>query len=98
MASKHDTAVPIGRKIRDMKHQEEKYELFLSYRRDGGMDTATLLRQTLTSKGYRVFIDVESLRSGAFNKKLYEIIDNWTGSGWKSNEPNKAGRISSRLC
>ena len=61
-----------------MKHQEEKYEIFLSYRRDGGMDTATLLRQTLTSRGYRVFIDVESLRSGAFNKKLYEIIDNCT--------------------
>ena len=61
-----------------MKQQEEKYEIFLSYRRDGGMDTATLLSQTLKNKGYRVFLDVESLRSGAFNTKLYEIIDNCT--------------------
>ena len=61
-----------------MKKQEEKYEIFLSYRRDGGMDTATLLSQTLKNKGYRVFLDVESLRSGAFNTKLYEIIDNCT--------------------
>ena len=57
-----------------MKQQEEKYEIFLSYRRDGGMDTATLLSQTLKNKGYRVFLDVESLRSGAFNTKLYESV------------------------
>lgn len=61
-----------------MNQQKEKYEVFLSYRRDGALETATLLRETLANRGYRVFMDVEALRSGPFNKKLYEVIDNCT--------------------
>ena len=55
--------------------QEQKYDLFISYRRDGGEVTARILRDSLTELGYRVFFDVESLRSGAFNTKLYSVID-----------------------
>ena len=60
---------------RNRQQEEDKYDVFLSYRREGGMEIATLLREALTNRGYRVFQDVESLRSGAFNVKLYEIID-----------------------
>lgn len=55
--------------------QEHKYDIFISYRRDGGEVTARILRDSLTELGYRVFFDVESLRSGAFNTKLYSVID-----------------------
>lgn len=60
------------------KPKKEKYDVFLSYRRDGAMETAMLLKDALTRKGYRVFLDIESLRSGPFNEKLYEIIDECT--------------------
>lgn len=52
-----------------------KYDIFISYRRDGGEVTARILRDSLTQRGYKVFFDVESLRSGAFNTKLYSVID-----------------------
>ncbi len=52
------------------------YDVFISYRRDGGDNFGYLLYKKLTEKGYRVFYDVESLRSGKFNKQLYDIIDN----------------------
>lgn len=52
-----------------------KYDIFISYRRDGGEVTARILRDSLTERGYNVFFDVESLRSGAFNTKLYSVID-----------------------
>ena len=52
-----------------------KYDVFISYRRDGGEVTARILRDSLTERGYKVFFDVESLRSGSFNTKLYSVID-----------------------
>ena len=59
-----------------MKKPEKKYDVFISYRRDGGAETAKHLRDALTERGYRVFLDVESLRNGPFNKALYEVIEN----------------------
>lgn len=52
-----------------------KNDIFISYRRDGGAETAKHLHDTLTRKGYRVFYDIESLRSGPFNEALYDEID-----------------------
>lgn len=52
-----------------------KHDVFISYRRDGGEYTAKILRDRLQELGYRVFFDVESLRSGDFNTKLYSEID-----------------------
>lgn len=52
-----------------------KYDIFISYRRDGGESTARIIRDKLTEQGYRVFLDVESLRSGDFNAKLYSVIE-----------------------
>ncbi|MCL2159558.1 MAG: leucine-rich repeat domain-containing protein, partial [Oscillospiraceae bacterium] len=53
----------------------EKYDVFLSYRRDGGETMAILLRDRLSAKGYRVFLDIESLNSGSFNTKLLSVIE-----------------------
>ena len=58
--------------------RKPKYDIFISYRRDGGADTAKHLRDSLAQHGYRVFLDVESLRSGPFNEQLYDIIDTAT--------------------
>jgi len=56
----------------------EKYDVFLSYRRDGGETMAILLRDRLSAKGFRVFLDIESLNSGSFNKALFTVIENCT--------------------
>ena len=53
----------------------QKYQVFISYRRDGGEHAAKIVRDALTEKGYHVFFDVESLRSGNFNTALYNMID-----------------------
>lgn len=55
--------------------KQVKYDVFISYRRDGGESTAKILRDKLSELGYQVFFDVESLRSGDFNTKLYSVID-----------------------
>ena len=55
-------------------HGQIKYQIFISYRRDGGEDLARLMADRLTDRGFKVFFDVESLRSGAFNKALFERI------------------------
>ena len=54
----------------------DKYDVFLSYRRDGGETMAILLRDRLVLKGYRVFLDVESLNPGSFNEQLLDVIEN----------------------
>ena len=56
----------------------DKYDVFLNYRRDGGETMAILLRDRLAAKGYRVFLDIESLNSGSFNKKLFAVIEGCT--------------------
>lgn len=56
----------------------EQYQIFISYRRDGGEDLARILEYKLTDLGFKVFLDVESLRSGAFNKALFEKIEECT--------------------
>lgn len=51
-----------------------KYDVFVSYRREGGQDTARIIRDELRAKGLRVFFDVETLRSGKFNEQLLTTI------------------------
>lgn len=53
----------------------EKYDVFVSYRRDGGEGVAGRICDKLSLKGYKVFYDVESMRSGAFNEQIYDAID-----------------------
>lgn len=54
----------------------EKYDVFISYRRDGGEMLAHILYERLRDAGYAAFQDVESLRSGNFNTALYDVIEN----------------------
>lgn len=53
----------------------KKYQIFISYRRDGGADLAGRISDRLTALGYSVFLDVESMRSGKFNDQLYRAIE-----------------------
>lgn len=50
-------------------------DVFLSYRRDGGEALAEILYTKLTERGYNVFYDKESLKSGLFEPKLYTEIE-----------------------
>lgn len=52
-----------------------QYDIFISYRRDGGEALACLLCERLKRRGFSVFYDVESLRNGLFNEKIYEVIE-----------------------
>ncbi len=56
------------------------YDGFISYRREGGAETATLIR-VLVETGYNksLFLDVDELRtSGRFDERLLTIIENST--------------------
>jgi hypothetical protein len=52
------------------------YDIFISYRRDGGFETASLIAEKLRNAGYNVFFDLESLRAGKFNEQLFRVIEN----------------------
>ncbi len=51
------------------------YQIFISYRRDGGEFLAGRIADQFTSFGYKVFYDIESMRSGAFNTQILDAID-----------------------
>lgn len=50
-------------------------DIFISYRREGGYAMARLLYECLRNTGLSVFLDLEELRSGQFNEKLYQEIE-----------------------
>ena len=50
------------------------YEVFISYRRNGGDVLAKLLYETLHNQKYPVFFDHESLSSGVFGEKILSAI------------------------
>lgn len=58
--------------------KKSSYTIFISYRRDGAFETASLIAEKLRNAGYKVFLDVESLRSGKFNEQLYAVIKQCT--------------------
>lgn len=53
----------------------DNYQIFISYRRDGGDALAGRLADRLSASGYRVFFDVESMRSGTFNTQILDAIE-----------------------
>ncbi len=55
--------------------QKETYDVFISYRREGGWATAKHLRDILVGKYYWVFFDMNSLKNGYFNNALFQYID-----------------------
>ncbi|MBN1566671.1 MAG: toll/interleukin-1 receptor domain-containing protein [Acidobacteria bacterium] len=48
---------------------------FISYRREGGADTARLIRAALEARGYSAFLDVESLGASHFDERLFAAIE-----------------------
>lgn len=55
-----------------------KYDIFISYRRNGGFDTAKHLYDLLTRDGYRVSFDIDTLRNGDFDVALLKRIEECT--------------------
>ena len=51
------------------------YDVFISYRRDGGFDTAGRINDLLVKEGYSVSYDIDTLREGRFDKQLLERIE-----------------------
>ena len=50
-------------------------DAFISYRRDGGFAFARLVYEFLNKENVSAFLDLEELRSGPFNEKLYDAIE-----------------------
>lgn len=51
------------------------YDVFISYRRDGGGATAGRINDMLTADGYSVSYDVDTLREGRFDEQLLVRIE-----------------------
>ena len=51
------------------------YDIFISYRRDGGGATAGRINDMLTNDGYSVSYDVDTLREGRFDDQLLTRIE-----------------------
>ena len=51
------------------------YDIFISYRRDGGGATAGRINDMLTNDGYLVSYDVDTLREGRFDDQLLARIE-----------------------
>lgn len=50
------------------------YDVFISYRREGGDAQALWIREKLMQRGLRVFLDVVDLKQGYFDEKLLHYI------------------------
>lgn len=53
---------------------ESTYDIFISYRRDGGAQYARILQLMLIQRGYRVFLDYDELKDGVFSDKIRAAI------------------------
>lgn len=54
---------------------QKRYDIFISYRREGGYETAKHLYDLLTRDGYRVSFDLDTLRNGDFDTELLSRIE-----------------------
>lgn len=55
-----------------------KYDIFISYRRKGGFETAKHLYDLLSRDGYSVSFDIDTLRNGDFDTALLSRIEECT--------------------
>lgn len=58
------------------KLSEKEYDIFISYRHDGGQYLALLLLGHLKEKNLNVFLDVNSMKVGQFDEQIYNVIEN----------------------
>lgn len=54
--------------------KQPKYDIFISYRRDGGAQYARILQLMLNQRGYKVFLDYDELTDGKFGEHIQEAI------------------------
>lgn len=54
------------------------YDIFISYRRNGGYETAKHLFDLLTRDGYNVSFDIDTLRNGDFDVSLLKRVEECT--------------------
>lgn len=52
-----------------------KYDVFISYRRDGGGEFARSIKAGLELRGYSVFLDFDELKDGIFDNRILEAIE-----------------------
>lgn len=55
---------------------KRSYDIFISYRREGGAQYARILQLMLTQRGYEVFLDYDELIDGAFSEHIKTAIKN----------------------
>ena len=53
-----------------------RYDVFISYRRRGGLLLARCICYYLRSKGVRCFFDMKEIKEGKFDEKIYRALDN----------------------
>lgn len=55
----------------------KQYDIFISYRREGGKNYARILKPELEKRGFqeRVFLDFDELKDGKFDKRIMDAID-----------------------
>lgn len=54
----------------------KKYDVFISYRRNGAEDFARAIYQDLKHKGFKVFLDRQNLMSGDYEEQVLNVIRN----------------------
>lgn len=75
----------------------KKYDIFISYRRDGGFETANLIAGKLKLSGYRVFLDIHAMHAGDFSEQLKEKVRGCKDFIWvlsPTNVKNEDGSFS----
>jgi hypothetical protein len=58
-----------------MSKKPKKFEIFISYRRKGGYDTAKLIYDRLRMDGYSVSFDIDTLVNGNFDVELEQRVN-----------------------
>lgn len=58
------------------KKSQKTYDIFISYRRQGGEIMARFLFMMLADRGYSVFYDRECLRTGRYDEDIKQAIEN----------------------
>jgi hypothetical protein len=57
------------------RRENREFDIFISYRRDKGSEIARFLSEKLRDNGYRVFLDVDALSRGEWDKELRQRIE-----------------------
>ena len=52
-----------------------RYDIFISYRREGGADKARTLKECLEARKFRVFLDFDELKDGVFDRRIMDAIE-----------------------